>query len=373
MSLPQAHALTWDSPIWAQITNSSAQLLETDQGQQKGLQSLFADLLPTGPINTPFVLHDVHRRPSVCGNDLKPDVVMALSDKPCVPLTTAAIINFKQQGGGYDNDENAGKAIIYGRVFLQQFPRSLRRVVVVGLTDLLSITLILARLNVIDGNEHLSFDMSPQIPDVKYTLLQLLSSEPERVFVEMPDLGASVQVVDLLGCGATSHVYKAFQGGQQVMSSIVRSVQRAEQNCLFAWHKISICHNSMQMCFWVSSTCLPRQAIRPAASVVPQKIVRLPSHAGSAQAFRLCARLCGRLCTQDCIQCAGTCHIRSICQRPCTMAEPLSTCILWVARLLPRCHCLLITFLKSAQSCNACKALLGSPAWYMISACVTAC
>ncbi|DBA82195.1 TPA: hypothetical protein ACH3X1_007178 [Trebouxia sp. C0004] len=114
---------------------------------------------------------------------------MGLRDKPCVPLTTAAIIHFK--GGGCDNDENVGKAITYGRVFLQQFPQSLRRMVVVGLTDLLSITLILVRLDLSDENEHLSFDMSPRLPDVKYTLLQLLSSEPQRLFVELPDLGAS--------------------------------------------------------------------------------------------------------------------------------------------------------------------------------------
>ena len=205
--------------------HSSRQLLEADEGQQKGLQSLFADLLSTAPISTPFVFHDVHTRPSVCGHDLKPDVVMGLRDKPCVPLTTAAIIDFKRQGGGYDNDENVGKAITYGRVFLQQFPRSLRRMVVVGLTDLLSITLILVRLDLSDGNEHLSFDMSPRLPDVKYTLLQLLSSEPQRLFVELPDLGASIQVIGLLGFGATSHVYEALEGGQQVMFSVVCSVE----------------------------------------------------------------------------------------------------------------------------------------------------
>ena len=65
--------------------------------------------------------------------------------------------------------------------------------VVVALTDLSSITLTLVRLDLSDGNEHLSFDMSPRLPDVKYTLLQLLSSEPQRLFVEMPDLGASIQ------------------------------------------------------------------------------------------------------------------------------------------------------------------------------------
>lgn len=115
--LPQPYTLAWESPVWAHVTSFSNQLLEADKGQQKGLQSLFGDLLPTAPISTPFVFHDVHTRPSVCGNDLKPDIVMGLRDKPCIPLTTAAIIDFKRQGGGYDNDENVGKAITYGRVF----------------------------------------------------------------------------------------------------------------------------------------------------------------------------------------------------------------------------------------------------------------
>ena len=225
--------MAWESPIWAQVTNSSVQLLEADKGGQKGLQSLFADLLPTAPISTPFVFHDVHRRPSVCGNDLKPDIVMALRNKPCVPLTTAAIIDIKRQGGGYDNDENVGKAITYGRVFLQQLPSTLRKVVVVGLTDLLSITLIIVSLGVSDGSEHLSFDMSPRLPDVRYTLLQLLSSEPQRLFVELPDLGASIQVVGLLGFGASSHVYEVVEGGQQVRSSIVYSVELPASSAFF--------------------------------------------------------------------------------------------------------------------------------------------
>ena len=219
LPLPPTHAVAWDSPIWAQVTSSSVQLLEADKGQQKGLQSLFADLLPTAPTSTPFVFHDVHTRPSVFGSDLNPDVVMALRDKPCIPLTTAAMIEFKRQGGGYDNDENVGKAITYGRVFLQQLPRTLRSMVLVGLTDLRSITLVLVRLELdVNGAEHLSFDMSARMPDVKRTLLRLLSCEPQTLFVELPDLGASIQVVGFLGSGATSHVYEASAGGQQVLT-----------------------------------------------------------------------------------------------------------------------------------------------------------
>ena len=85
---------------------------------------------------------------------------MGLRDKPCIPLTTAAIIDFKRQSGGYDNDENVGKAMTYSRVFLQQLPQTLRSMVLVGLTDLRSITLILVRLNLSnDGVEELSFGL----------------------------------------------------------------------------------------------------------------------------------------------------------------------------------------------------------------------
>ena len=145
--LPEASAVTWESPVWAQVTNPSSQLLEKDSHKQKGLQSLFGVLLCKAPDNTPFVFHDVHTKPSVCGNDMKPDVVMVVRGKPCIPLTTGAIILFKQQGGGYDNDENVGKAITHGRVFLQQLPQTLRKMVLVGLTDFHSITLVLVRLD----------------------------------------------------------------------------------------------------------------------------------------------------------------------------------------------------------------------------------
>ncbi len=188
--LPQVLAVAWESPIWAQFTSSSVQLLEADKGQKKGLQSLFAHQLPTAPVNTPFVFHDVHTRPSVCGSDLKPDVVMGLCDKPCNPLTTGAIINFKRQGGGYDNDENVGKAIMCGRVFLQQLPRSLRSTVLVGLTDLCSITLVLVRLDLsAEGGKQLVYERSARLPDARHTLLQLLSCEPQRWLIELPNLG----------------------------------------------------------------------------------------------------------------------------------------------------------------------------------------
>lgn len=217
LALPPTYTSSWDSPVWEHVANSSNPLSKADQGQQKGLRSLFADLLSTAPATTPFVLHDVHGRPSVCGNDVKLDAVMGLRGKPCNPLTTAAIICIKGQGGSYDSDEDVGKAITYGRVFLQQLPRTLRRMVLIVLTDLRSITLITVRLDLDrQGNEDLSFERTGSLPDVKHKFLQLLSCEPQRWYVDLPDLGPSMQVTNLLGFGATSHVYEAARGGQQV-------------------------------------------------------------------------------------------------------------------------------------------------------------
>ena len=256
-------------------------------------------------------------RPSVCGNDLKPDIVMALRNKPCVPLTTAAIIDIKRQGGGYDNDENVGKAITYGRVFLQQLPSTLRKVVVVGLTDLLSITLIIVSLDVSDGSEPLSFDMSPRLPDVRYTLLQLLSSEPQRLFVELPDLGASIQVVGLLGFGASSHVYEVVEGGQQVRSSIVYSVELPASSAFFTI-AISLGTKSAYVMIAYNLACGCRQHVCQDEQFCLQQgflpqIVRMRSHTGSVQA-----------CMQDCAWRSAFCV-----QRPATFGKCSGTYPQW--------------------------------------------
>lgn len=173
-------ALAWDSPLWEHVTSSNTQLPVADRASQKGLHSLFADLLATAPTSTPFVFHHVHRRPSVCGNDLKPHVAMCLRGKPCNPLTTGAIISFKPQDGQYESDYNVGKAVIYGRDFLRQLPKTLRRRVLVALTDFQNISLIFVTLGVdAQGAESLSTEMSQKLPNVKQTLLQLLSCAPQ--------------------------------------------------------------------------------------------------------------------------------------------------------------------------------------------------
>ena len=92
--------------------------------------------------------------------------------------------------------------------------------VLVVLTDLRTVTLISVRLDVDrQGNQELSWERTAKLPDVKQKFLQLLSCEPQRWFIELPNLGPSMQVTNLLGFGATSHVYEASQGGHQVVPS----------------------------------------------------------------------------------------------------------------------------------------------------------
>ena len=53
--VPQSYTLAWESSVWAHVTSFANQLLEADVGQQKGLRSLFGDLLGTAP--TPHHLY----------------------------------------------------------------------------------------------------------------------------------------------------------------------------------------------------------------------------------------------------------------------------------------------------------------------------
>jgi len=53
---------------------------------------------------------------------------MTLRHTPIVPLTTGFALDLKQQDGMYDSSEKVGKAIIYGRMCLQQLPQSLCKV-----------------------------------------------------------------------------------------------------------------------------------------------------------------------------------------------------------------------------------------------------
>lgn len=82
--------------------------------------------------------------------------------------------------------------------------------------------------------------MLSRLPDVKDTFLRLLGSEPHSLFVTLPDLAASIQVLGFPGFGATSHVYEVAEGGQQVVSSIVCSIEVPSKLVLFptsaTWH-----------------------------------------------------------------------------------------------------------------------------------------
>ena len=213
---PSARGVTWEDDLWGHVAVSTG-LPERDDGNREGLQSIFARLLDTAPTNTPFQLHDVHSCRSVCADDLKPDCVMSLRHKPMVPMTTGFVLDLKRQDSLYDNSKNIGKAITYGRMCLQQLPRSLRSTVLVGLTDLHTITLIRVTLSVHPDQEaSMSAQVSEAYPDVRHILTQLLSSQPSDLHVNLPDLGPSIEIIDFLGHGATSDVYKALKDEQQV-------------------------------------------------------------------------------------------------------------------------------------------------------------
>jgi len=216
---PPLVGATWEHERWRYVADNT-DLLEADDGPRQGLQSTLATLLQTAPTNTPFVLHDVHSQRSVCGDDLKPDMVLSLRGKPVVPITTGFILELKRQDTPYDTDQNVGKAITYGRTCLQQLPRSLRSKMLVGLTDLRTITIICVTLAEPDT---FSFELSAKLPDVRHVLLKLLSSPAYYLHVEMPNLGPSVDIIDFLGRGATSNVYKATQSGQQVTTDMYTS------------------------------------------------------------------------------------------------------------------------------------------------------
>lgn len=194
--------------FWKHVAVSIG-LPEKDDGDRDGLQSIFTHLLASAPTNTPFQLHDVRSCRSVCGDDLKPDFVMSLRHKPMVPMTTGFVLDLKRQYSQCDSSKNIGKAITYGRMCLQQQPRTLRSTVLVGLTYLHTITLIRVTLPMQPDQEgSMSIQVSEAWPGVRDTLLQLLSSHPSDLQVNMPDLGPSFEAIDFLGHGATSNVYK---------------------------------------------------------------------------------------------------------------------------------------------------------------------
>ena len=214
---PPPPGITWDHDLWSQVAVSSG-LSKRDDGNKEGLQSIFKRLLDAAPTNTPFELDDVHLSPCVCGDALKPSCVMSLRHKPIVPMTTGLILDLKRQDGMYESSGNIGKAITYGRLFLLQLPQPLRSKVLVGLTDLCSITLIQVSLpSHTDPGEGLSVRVDKACPDVRQSLLQLLSMQPSELHVELPNLGPSVEIMDFLGRGATSNMYRALKDGQQVL------------------------------------------------------------------------------------------------------------------------------------------------------------
>lgn len=223
IALAPAPGVMWQDGLWEKVAASTG-LTKKGTNNQEGLQAIFTRLLKTAPISTPFQLHDVHLHHSVCGDDLKPDCVMTLRDKPIVPMTTGFVLGLKCHDNQYESNANVGKAIIYGRLLLEQLPRSLCSSVLVGLTDLHTITLVRVTLSqplsMGGDGPPLSAQVSHAQTNVKQVLLQLLSSRPSDLHVELPNLGPSVEIIDFLGHGATSNVYQALKDGQQVWHTL---------------------------------------------------------------------------------------------------------------------------------------------------------
>ncbi|KAL0023256.1 hypothetical protein WJX77_000462 [Trebouxia sp. C0004] len=66
---------------------------------------------------------------------------------------------------------------------------------------------------------------------ISTTTLQELGALANKKPKNGCDLGASIQVVGLLGFGATSHVYEALEGGQQVVAKVPFRPQNLSQEC----------------------------------------------------------------------------------------------------------------------------------------------
>ena len=74
-------------------------------------------------------------------------------------------------------------------------------------------------INSADAEPAISVEACPVhvLPDVKGVLLQLLSSHPSDLHVDIPNLNSTVDIAHFLGHGATNNVYKALKDGQQVI------------------------------------------------------------------------------------------------------------------------------------------------------------
>ena len=178
----------WDDKLWEYVAVSTG-LPEKDDGDRDGLQSIFTRLMKAPP-PTRLSSCTMSIDAVLCVEMTSSLILMSLRHKPMVPMTTRLVLHLKHQDSQCDSSKNIGKAITYGRMCLQQLPRTLRSTVLVGLTDLQTITLIRVTLPMQPDQEASpSVQVSEACPDVRDTLLQLLSSHPSDLQVNMPDLG----------------------------------------------------------------------------------------------------------------------------------------------------------------------------------------
>lgn len=130
----------WDDKLWEYVAVSTG-LPEKDDGDRDGLQSIFTRLMKAPP-PTRLSSCTMSIDAVLCVEMTSSLILMSLRHKPMVPMTTRLVLHLKHQDSQCDSSKNIGKAITYGRMCLQQLPRTLRSTVLVGLTDLQTITLI---------------------------------------------------------------------------------------------------------------------------------------------------------------------------------------------------------------------------------------
>ena len=146
---------------------------------------------------------------SVCGRDLKPDVLIYKRPQSPgvdpVPLTTGVILELKSGAGKYNNDSNLGKAAHYGEKMLEHL-RGFRSSVLVGVTDLEKVQWFKV---IRTGRNIFKYEVHDELNDVRGSLCALLNISLGDLGVELPSLtvcGVEHEPIRFLGSGATSNV-----------------------------------------------------------------------------------------------------------------------------------------------------------------------
>eukprot|EP00195_Chlamydomonas_chlamydogama_P013761 CAMPEP_0202895636 /NCGR_PEP_ID=MMETSP1392-20130828/4785_1 /ASSEMBLY_ACC=CAM_ASM_000868 /TAXON_ID=225041 /ORGANISM="Chlamydomonas chlamydogama, Strain SAG 11-48b" /LENGTH=554 /DNA_ID=CAMNT_0049580703 /DNA_START=472 /DNA_END=2136 /DNA_ORIENTATION=- len=200
--------MTQQASAW-QAVQGNVRLTEAERnGVQHWATRLLAS--PPGPCTLRAV--DTHTAASVCGPSLKPDVVFIPTGAQYhVPLNTGIIGAWKRQDEPYMAAENVGKVLLYGEKMLCRLPHELRSSVLVFLSDLRRITWFRVKRNVVDGVSSFTYDIGVEHDNVAASLCGAMGMTTEQLDLTPPllkHLREKVEVLDYLGQGATSFVYK---------------------------------------------------------------------------------------------------------------------------------------------------------------------